>query len=172
MQLDLRSPDPVRQSADRRVVLTLGYGVLGFATFTAVVAGGGVRAVLTGLVLGIAGLPWLFAFGGRWRLIDDALAGASFATRGDRAGVWATAPMAGALLTLLVVSGLPFALALLCCLLGAAAYPAAIAYCEYRYERTILLDLAVLETRFERISDTRDSDGSRLVPASEYTRGA
>jgi hypothetical protein len=170
MQLDLRSLDPVRQSADRRVALTIGYGVLGFGTFVAVVAGGGSRAVITGLVLGIAGIPWVFAFGGRWRLLDDALGGASFAARGDRPGIWATAPVAGVLLTLLVVSGLPFALALLCCLLGAAAYPAAIAYCEHRYERAIYLDLTVLETRFERISDTRASAEPRLVPASEYLK--
>src|SRR4051794_17369441 len=140
MQLDLRSLDPVRQSADRRVALTIAYGVLGFGTFLAVVGGGGSRAVLTGLVLGIAGIPWVFAFGGRWRLLDDALAGASFATRGDRVGVWATAPIAGALLTLLLVSSLPFGFALLCCLLGGAGYTAAIAYCEQRYERAIFLD--------------------------------
>jgi hypothetical protein len=115
----------------------------------------------------------MFAFGGRRRLLDDALAGASFLTRGDRPGVWASAPIAGALLTLVVVSGLPFALALLCCLLGAAAYTAAIAYCEHRYERAIFLDLTVVETRFARITDNRPSDPEpRLIPASQYVRGA
>ena len=105
----------------------------------------------------LGGLPWFFAFGGRWRLLDDALAGVPFAWRGDRTGVWATAPVAGALgtLTLVVGAGAPAGLALCCCLLGAVAYTALIAWSEARYERAILLDLTVLELRFQRITDTR-----------------
>ncbi len=86
-------------------------------------------------------------------------AGVPFAWRGDRAGVWATAPVAGALLALLVATtfGFPSALALLVCLAGAAGYTAAIAFAEARFERLILLDLTALDLRFERILDTRDS---------------
>ena len=38
---------------------------------------------------------------------------------------------------------------------GAGGYTAFVAWVEARYERLILLDLAVLETRFERITDLR-----------------
>src|SRR3954468_24886225 len=144
--LELRSPDPVRQSADRRVALVLGYGVLGVLTFASVLGGGGAWAIGTGFVLALAGLPWVLAFGARWRLLDDALAGESFAVRGDRVGIWTIAPVAGALLALLLAAalGLPTALAWLVCLLGAGGYTYAIAWCEQRYERSIFLDLAIL----------------------------
>ena len=110
--LDLRSLDPARQTADRRVALAIGYGAIGSMTFAAVAAGGGGRALALGVVAALAGLPWVFAFGGRWRLLDDAVAGVPFVWRGDRTGVWATAPVAGALLALalsvaLVAAGLP-----------------------------------------------------------------
>ncbi len=38
---------------------------------------------------------------------------------------------------------------------GAAGYTALVWWVEQRYERLILLELAVLETRFERIADLR-----------------
>ena len=65
--------------------------------------------------------------------------------------------MAGALIALWLCAALslPSFLAILTCLAGAVAYPALIAWVEARYERLILLDLTVLETRFERITDTR-----------------
>jgi hypothetical protein len=155
--LDLRTLDPARQSADRRVALVAGFVTVAACTFAAVAAGGGGWALAWGGAVALGGLPWYFAFGARWRLLDDALDGVPFAWRGDRAGVWATAPVAGALGTLVVVSalGFPGALALLCCVAGAAAYTALLAVSEARYERAIYLDLRVLELRFERITDTR-----------------
>jgi hypothetical protein len=164
--LDLLSLDPRVQSADRRAAMVIGYVGLGALTFLNVATGGGSRSVLTGMVLALAGLPWWFAFGGRRRLLGDALVGRTFAARGDRAGIWATAPVSGALLTLLFVSGLPFGFALLACLLGGVLYTAGIAWAEQRYERAILLDLTVLEQRFRRITDNRPA--ARLVAASAY----
>jgi hypothetical protein len=172
--LDLRTLDPARQSADRRVALAIGYGALGGVTFAVVAGGGGGWALAAGVVAALGGLPWVFAFGGRWRLLDDAVAGVPFAWRGERVGVWATAPTAGALGALLVAValGLPSALALLFCLAGAAAYTAAVAHVEARYERAIFLDLTALELRFERIIDTRSQPdaglaGHRRVPDSD-----
>jgi len=155
--LDLRTLDPARQSADRRVALVAGFVVVATCTLASVAAGGGGWALAWGGTAALGGLPWFFAFGARWRLLDDALAGVPFAWRGDRMGVWATAPVAGALgtLTLVAALGLPGALALLCCLLGAALYTALVAWSEVRYERAIFLDLTVLELRFQAITDTR-----------------
>ena len=164
--LDLRTLDPARQSADRRVALAIGYGALGGVTFAVVAGGGGGLALAAGVVAALGGLPWVFAFGGRWRLLDDAVAGVPFAWRGERMGVWATAPVAGALGALLVAAalGLPSGLALLACMAGAAGYTAAVAFVEARYERAILLDLTALELRFERIVDTRSQpEGGRGV---------
>ena len=124
--LDLRTLDPARQTADRRVALAFGYGALACWTFAAVGAGAGGWAVATAVVLALGGLPWIFAFGGRWRLLDDALAGVSFWLRGDRVGAWATAPVAVAVLAVGA-----------CALIGLQTW------------------LAVLETRFERITDLR-----------------
>lgn len=168
--LDLRTLDPARQTADRRVALAFGYGALACLTFAAVGAGAGGWALATFVVCALGGLPWVFAFGGRWRLLDDALAGVPFWMRGDRTGVWATAPGAGALITLWLCAliGLPTFLAVLLSLLGAGAYTALLAWAEQRYERLILLDLTVLETRFQRITDLRAERASRLVAASEY----
>jgi hypothetical protein len=168
--LDLRTLDPARQTADRRVALAFGYGALACLTFAAVGAGAGGWVVATSVVLALGGLPWIFAFGGRWRLLDDALAGTPFWLRGDRTGVWATAPVAGALLALWLSAllGFPPALAVLASFAGAAAYTALLAWDERRYERLILLDLAVLETRFERITDVRAERAARLVAASEF----
>jgi hypothetical protein len=165
--LDLRTLDPARQTADRRVALAFGYGALACLTFAAVGAGAGGWALATAVVIALGGLPWIFAFGGRWRLLDDALAGTPFWLRGDRVGAWATAPGAGALIALYLCAliGLPTVLAVLVSFVGAGAYTALIAWVEARYERLILLELAVLETRFERITDVR---ASRLVAASDF----
>ena len=155
--LDLRTLEPARQSADRRVALVAGFVVVATCTLASVAAGGGGWALAWGGTAALGGLPWFFAFGARWRLLDDALDGVPFAWRGDRAGVWATAPVAGALGVLVLSAALGFSsgLTLLCCVLGAAAYTALIAWCEARYERAIYLDLTVLELRFQRILDTR-----------------
>ena len=168
--LDLRTLDPARQTADRRVALAFGYGALACLTFAAVGAGAGGWALATFVVIALGGLPWIFAFGGRWRLLSDALAGTPFWLRGDRTGVWATAPVAGALLALWLCAllGLPPVLAVLASFAGAGAYTALLAWDERRYERLILLDLAVLETRFERITDLRAERASRLVAASAF----
>ncbi len=168
--LDLGSLDPARQSADRRVALVMGYALVGSATFAAVAAGAGGWALAIGGALALCGLPWLFAFGGRWRLLDDALAGVPFAWRGDRTGIWATAPVAGALAALVLAAalGLPTTLALLACLSGATGYTILLARAEARYERAIFLDLTVLELRFQRITDTRPPTAPepRLIAAS------
>lgn len=155
--LDLRTLDPARQTADRRVALAFGYGALAVLTFAAVGAGAGGWALATSVVFALGGLPWIFAFGGRWRLLQDALAGSPFWLRGDRVGAWATAPIGGALLALWACAliGMPAALAVLVSFAGAGAYTALVAWVERRYERLILLELAVLETRFERIADLR-----------------
>jgi hypothetical protein len=163
--LDLRTLDPVRQTADRRVALAFGYGALWAVVFIALAAGAGGRVLVTGIVLALAGVPWAFAFNGRWRLLDDALDGIPFVWRGERAGVWATAPIAGALLTLLLVSWLPNVLATFACLGGAAAYTALLAWVEARYERLILLDLSVLEQRFRRISHVSAEPRGRVRAA-------
>ncbi len=164
--LDLRSLDPARQTADRRVALAIGYGALGSMTFAAVAGGGGERALVIGVVLALAGLPWVFAYNGRWRLLDDAIAGVPFAWRGDRAGIWSTAPVGGALLALLfaVTLGLPGIVAFLASITGAVGYTAVLWFTEQRYERLILLDLTALEHRFERIVDTRASLSPRPAP--------
>ena len=160
--LDLRTIDPARQSADRRVALVFAFVVIGSSTFAAVAAGAGDWVMAVGAALVLAELPWFLAFGARWRLLDDALRGVPFAWRGDRAGVWAMAPVSGAILTLVLSAalGLPTAPAFLACLLGAAAHTAALWFAETRYERAILLDLTVLELRFRRITDARIMKGS------------
>jgi hypothetical protein len=162
--LDLRTLDPARQSSDRRVALVAGFGAISTCTLAAVTAGAGGSAVACGGALALACLPWFFAFGGRWRLLDDALDGVPFVWRGDRAGVWATAPIAGALTTLVLVAALGFhgVLGLFACLAGAAAYTAVLATAEARYERAILLDLTVLELRFHRIANLKGPDPFRL----------
>jgi len=155
--LDLRTLEPARQSADRRVALVAGFVVVATCTLASVAAGGGGWALAWGGAAALGGLPWFFAFGARWRLLADALDGIPFAWRGDRMGVWATAPVAGALCVLVVcaAAGLSFGLTLLCCVLGGALNVAWLGWSEARYERAILLDLTVLELRFERITDQR-----------------
>ena len=160
--LDLRTIDPARQSADRRVALVFAFVVIGSSTFAAVAAGAGGWVMAVGAALVLAELPWFLAFGARWRLLDDALRGVPFAWRGDRAGIWAMAPVSGAILTLVVTAalGLPTAPAFLACLAGAALHTFALWFAETRYERAILLDLTVLELRFRRITDARIIKGS------------
>jgi hypothetical protein len=155
--LDLRSPDPHRAAADRRVALVAGGGAVVLLTFVAVLAGAGAKAVWVGGTLAFALFPWLLAFNGRPYLLDGALAGKSFAGRGERAGIWATAPAAGALLAPLAVGALGVGTVpgLLLCLAGAAGYTALIARSERAYERAIYLDLTVLELRFQAIADAR-----------------
>src|SRR4051794_4635686 len=170
--LDLRTLDPARQTADRRVVLAYAYGLLGAFVFFAVVAGADARFLVSAVILALAGVPWCFAFTGRWRLLDDALRGVPFVWRGERAGVWGTAPIAGALLGLLAGAwpGLPAFLGVLVCFLAAGAYTALIVWVERRYERLILLDLTVLETRFQRI--TRVNPQARMIAASQLSAEA
>jgi hypothetical protein len=165
--LDLRSPDPHRAAADRRVVLVAGGGALMALTFVAVLAGAGARAVWVGATLTFALFPWLLAFTGRPYLLDDALAGRSFAARGERPGVWATAPAAGALLALLLVAALGVGafLGVLLCLAGAAGYTRLLIRSERAYERSIFLDLTVLELRFEAITDARPGRRRRRARA-------
>jgi hypothetical protein len=155
--LDLRSPDPHRAAADRRVALVAGGWAMMLLTLVAVLAGAGAKAVWVGATVVFALFPWFLAFTGRPNLLDDALAGRSFAGRGERAGVWATAPAAGALLALLLVAalGIGTVLGLLACLAGAAGYTYILARAERAYERAIYLDLTVLELRFEAITDAR-----------------
>ena len=164
--LNLRTLDPARQTAERRVALAFGYGILGAAVFFAMAAGAGQRVLFTGIVIAIAGVPWVFAYNGRCRLVEDATRGVPFAWRGDRSGIWACAPIGGALLVLMFVPSLLLALA------GAIAYPLLIAGVERRYERLIVLDLTVLETRFKSVTDARVAP--RLIAASalaEMRRG-
>jgi hypothetical protein len=122
--------------------------------------------LVVGVLIALAGLPWVFAFNGRWRLFDDALGRVPFWWRGERAGIWATAPFAGALVTLLIVAqlGPPLVFGFIAWTAGGLAYTALFVWVEHRYERAILLDLVVLETRFEQITVTRT--GPRLIAAS------
>ena len=140
--LDLRTLEPARQSADRRVALVAGFGALAHLH---------VRRGRRGRRrLGARdrrrrsrsrGLPWFFAFGARWRLLDDALDGVPFVWRGDRTRRLGHRPGRAArcaTLVLVAALGFPPFLALLACLAGAAAYTALIACAEARYERAIL----------------------------------
>lgn len=140
--LDLRSPDPVRQSADRPVALVAGYLFLG-AVVTGAALAGSKLAIWLGAVLAFAGIPWLLAFRGRARLGDEARAGVPFGLRGDRPGIWAIAPIAGALLAL-AAGGLlgldSVRLRILLCMAGAAVYTWLLARIERAYERAIRLD--------------------------------
>jgi hypothetical protein len=167
--LELRSPDPHRAAADRRVAIVAALGVLGVLTLVAVLAGAGLKAVWVGGTLALAGLPWLLAFNGRPYLLDDALAGVPFAWRGERTGVWAFAPPSGALLGLLLVAALDLGtvLGLLVCLAAAALHTWVLMLAERAYERSTYLDLAVLELRFEAITDAR----RRGAPVEETAAG-
>jgi hypothetical protein len=176
--LALRSLDPARQTADRRVALSFGYGALGTLVAFAVAGGASSTVLVVGILIALAGLPWVFAFNGRWRLFDDALARVPFWWRGERAGIWATAPFAGALVTLLVVAqlGPPMVFGFLAWMLGGAGYVALFVWLERRYEKAIMLDLTVLEARFDQITITRTTPRAPrgLVAASRWSdqRGA
>jgi hypothetical protein len=168
--LDLRTLDPDRQAADRRVAIVAALGLVGVGTAVSLAGGGGVWALAAGGALALAALPWLLAFSGRASLLDDAIAGVPFCWRGQRAGVWATAPPAGALLALFAVAALGVggtALGLLACTAGAAGYTALIARAERAYERAVYLDLTVLELRFQRITATR---ATRAAPPAATPR--
>jgi hypothetical protein len=142
--LDLRSSDPVRQSADRPVALVAAYLFLGAIVTGAVLAGSG-RAIWLGAVVAFAGIPWLLAFRGRVRLLAEMRAGVPFGLRGDRPGIWAIAPLAGALLAL-AAGGLlgldSVRLRILVCMAGAAAYTWLLARVERAYEKALRLELA------------------------------
>jgi len=143
--LDLRSPDPNRQSADRPVALVAAYLFLGAIVIGAVLAGSQ-RAIWLGAIVAIAGIPWLLAFRGRARLLPEARAGVPFHLRGERPGIWAIAPLAGALLALAAggVLGLDsVGVRILVCMAGAAAYTWLLARVERAYEAAICLDLVV-----------------------------
>ena len=156
--LALRSLAAGIWSADHRVRLAVAAVVLVFALFVAVLAGLPGRAVVATGGLLLAALPWVFVSAGRPYLLDDALAGIPFAWRGERAGVWATAPVAGFLLALAVLQAadLPGALAILVCPGAAAVYAGLLVWVERRHERAVMLELTVLEQRFERITDARE----------------
>jgi hypothetical protein len=153
--LDLRSRDPVRQSADRPVVLVAGYLFLAAIMLGAVLAGSR-RAIWLGAVLAFAGIPWLLAFRGRARLRGDARAGLPFGLRGDRPGIWAIAPIAGALLAL-AAGGLlgldSVRLRILLCMAGAAVYTWLLARVERAYERAIRLNLSPFDAPPEPAAD-------------------
>ena len=120
--LDLRTLDPARQSADRRVALVAGFVVVATCTLASVTAGGGGWALAWGGAAALGGLPWFFAFGARWRLLDDASTASRSPGAATACGVWATAPVAGALAHARPRRRprLPGRLALLACLAGAA----------------------------------------------------
>jgi sugar phosphate permease len=147
-------------NADHRVRAAVGAVVLTFLLLVAIVGGIPGSVVLACAAVVLAGLPWLFASFGRPYLLDDAAAEIPFAWRGERAGVWATAPPAGGLLALAVlqVLHLGVALALLGAVAGAAGYTWLLVRSERRYERAISLELGMVEQRFGRIADTRDGD--------------
>jgi hypothetical protein len=172
--LELRSADPHRAAADRRVAIVGAYGALGVLTLVAVLAGAGLAAVWVGGTLALAGLPWLLAFNGRPYLLDDALNGVPFAWRGERTGVWAFAPPSGALLGLLLVAALHLGtfLGLLVCLGGAALHTWLLFLAERAHERRSYLDLAVLELRFEAITDARPRRTAAVKAQAEVAKRA
>jgi hypothetical protein len=163
----LRSLAAERWSADHRVRLAVPAVVLTFALFVAVLAGAGATAIFAAAGLLLAALPWAFVSAGRPYLLDDALARIPFAWRGERAGVWATAPVAGFLLALVLIQvlGLPGALAILACPLAAVGYTWLLVAVERRHERALMLDLTVLEPRFEGITDARPPAPADEQPA-------
>jgi hypothetical protein len=140
--LDLRSRDPERQSADRPVALLAAYLFLA-AVVVGAVLGGSRRAIWLGAVLALAGIPWLLAWRGRARLPAEARAALPFHMRGERPGIWAIAPLAGAALAfaagglLGIDSGL---LRVALCAAAAAAYTWLLVCVERAYEAAIGLD--------------------------------
>ena len=109
------------------------------------------------VVAAVAGLPSVFAFGGRSRLLDDAVEGVPFMWRGDRRGVSATAPVAGTLLAL--------TLAVVALAIG-FAHDSSLArgrrgdrrwIAGRGYERLMVLDLTALEHLASADIDARQS---------------
>jgi hypothetical protein len=165
----LRSIASERWSADHRVRLAVPAVVLTYALLLALLAGAGKWAVWGTGALVLAALPWVFVSFGRPYLYDDALEGVPFAWRGERAGVWATAPVAGFLLALTLVDLLdvPAVLAVLACPAAAAGYTGLLLWAERRYEHDALIELTVLEQRFEQITDARPAAPAPLAQATQ-----
>jgi len=161
-----------RWPADHRARLALAAVVLSFGLVLAVLAGIGAWAVWGAGALVLAALPWAFVSAGRPYLADDAMGGVPFAWRGERAGVWATAPAAGFLLALALAQTLDLGAvaAVLGCPLAAVAYTWLLAWTERRHEHSILLDLAVLEQRFEQITDARAPAAHSAAPDPQATQ--
>jgi hypothetical protein len=153
--------------ADRRAPLAVAAVLLSFGVLLALIAGVGAWAVWTAGALVLGALPWVFVSFGRPYLPDDAMAGIAFAWRGERAGAWATAPPAGFLLavTLADTLGLGTAVAVLAGCAGAVGHPWLVAWVERRHERATMLELTVLEQRFERITDARPPAPRPPAPA-------
>jgi hypothetical protein len=161
--LDLLSREPERQSADRPVALLAAYLFLAAVVVGAVLAGSR-SAIWIGALLAFAGIPWLLAWRGRVRLREEAWLGIPFHMRGERPGIWAIAPLAGALLALAaggmlgVDSGL---LRVAMCAAGAAAYTWLLARMERAYEAAIRLlppepadaEITVRRTATEMVPD-------------------
>jgi hypothetical protein len=154
---------------DHRVRLAVVAVVGTYLLFLALVAGVGAWAVWGTAALVLAAAPWVFVSYGRPYLAEDAEAGIPFAWRGERAGVWATAPAGGFLLALCFVKGLglPGALGALACPLAAVGYTALLVLAERRHEASTMLELTVAEQRFEQITDNRPAV---TPPAGEATQ--
>jgi len=166
----LRSLASERLSADPRVRLAVPAVVLAYVLFLALVVGVGAWAVWGTGALVLAAAPWVFVSYGRPYLADDAEAGIPFAWRGERAGVWATAPAGGFLLALTLVKiGDLGALGVVLCPLAAAGYTALLVWAERRHEHAVLLDLSVLEQRFEQITDARPPAPPEPEATQEWT---
>jgi hypothetical protein len=167
----LRSLASQRWSEDPRVRLAVPAVALTYGLLLALVAGAGAWAVWGTGALVLAALPWVFVSYGRPYLLDDAHAGIAFAWRGERAGVWATAPAGGFLLALSFVEvlGLPGLLGVIACPAAAAAYTALLVWVERRHERALMIDLTVLEQRFEQITDARPSEPPQPDATQEWT---
>ena len=155
----LRSILAELRDADHRGRAALAAVAGTFLLLVAIVGGipGSVMLACAAVVL--AALPWLFVSFGRPYLLDDAAAEVPFAWRGERAGVWATAPPAGGLLALAVLRGLHLGLGVVFvgAIAGAVGYTWLLVLAERRHERAISLELALVERRFERIEDRRES---------------
>ena len=170
--LDLRSLDPARQSADRRIALAIGYGAIGSITLAVVAVGGGGRALATSVIVGLGGLPWVFAFGGRWRLLDDAVAGVPFAGAatgpacGDRAGRAERCSRSGS------PSALGWPARSRSSRPGRrGGYTALVSFAEARYERLILLDLRCSSSASNGSCDTRESRRAPLLERRDAASG-
>lgn len=168
--LELRSLVVERWPADHRARLALAAVGLSFLLVLAVLGGVGAWAVWGAGALVLAALPWVFVSAGRPYLADDAMAGIPFAWRGERAGVWATAPAAGFLLALVVVQsfGLGPVVGVVGCPVAAALYTWLLVWTERRHEHGTLLELTVLEQRFEQITDARTAPEPDPQATQEY----